>query len=238
MTSFGTFNFVFVLLKGHHLVAFSYFFIYLFFFQNWTIHSQMFPKVLLPSQTSRVNHVLPYQFMERCRALSHLWKTGRYSAVEVQEPSPAASRGKNTLSEQFSLFSSSLVLQNPGDEGRHEVDTDIHCTGCLWLKWNWNLFLYEGREECISDPGLPAPSPATNAAPKHDISTCCGLATFLPNRLAVSCMTKSLEETPPSTLRGRESSAEHSITPQLTSQGEFQRNTHCSNALPIKAWLH
>lgn len=50
---------------------------------------------------------------------------------------------------------------------------------------------------------LPTPSPATNAAPKHDISVCCGLATFLPNKLAVSCMTKSLEETPPSTLRER-----------------------------------
>lgn len=89
--------------------------------------------------------------------------------------------------------------------------------------------------KCILNSCLPVPSPATNAAPKHDISMCCGLATFLPNRLAVSCMTKSLEEMPPSTLRRRESEAEHSIPPQFTWLGEYQRNTHCRNALPIKA---
>lgn len=214
----------------------------LFFSLNWTIYSHMFPKVLLPSQMSRVNHVLPYQFMERCRALSHLWKTGRYSAGEVRGPSPGASRGRNILSVQFSLFSSSLVLQNPGDEGRHEVGTDDHCTACLWFKWNRNLFLYEGRAECTADAGLPAPSPATNAAPKHDISTCCGLATFLPNRLAVSCMTKSLDETPPSTLREREQGWALNYTTThfagRVSKTHTHTHAHCGNALPIKAWLH
>lgn len=112
----------------------------------------MFPKVLLPSQMSRVNHVLPYQFMERCRALSHLWKTGRYSEDEVRGPSPGASRGRNTLSVQFSLFSSSLVLQNPGDKGRHEGGTDTHCTGCLWFSETETCFSMRDARNALPMP--------------------------------------------------------------------------------------
>lgn len=75
----------------------------------------------------------------------------------------------------------------------------------------------------------PTPSPATKAAPKHDISTCCGLATFLPNRSAVSCMTKSLDETPPSTLAGTE---RHSGRLDYKPGWNNIRGTHAHNVSP------
>ena len=52
-----------------------------------------------------------YQFMERLRALSQLWRTGMYSPLLLHAPSLSAPRGRNTSSVLCSFFSSSLVLQ-------------------------------------------------------------------------------------------------------------------------------
>ncbi len=75
----------------------------------------------LPVFASKCQGLL-YQFMERRRALSQLWRTGTYSRLGLPAPSLDAPRGKNTLSELCSFFSSSLVLQKPAgtveDRGR------------------------------------------------------------------------------------------------------------------------
>lgn len=79
MTSFGTFNFVFVLLKGHHLVAFSYFFIYLFFFK-------IGPSIRRCSQKSCCLHRRP-ELITSCR-------TSSWSGAE---PSPTSGRQVDIL---------------------------------------------------------------------------------------------------------------------------------------------
>lgn len=82
---------------------------------------------------------------------------------------------------------------NAFDNEYYCLGSTVECTCCAWAC---------GR--------LPTPRPATKAAPRQDISWCCSLDNFLPNKSAVSCMTKSLAETPPSTLR----------------QGKNQTHTH------------
>lgn len=76
MTSFRTFNFVFVLLKGHHPVAFSYF---LFFFE-------IGPSIRRCSQKSRCLHRLP-ELITSCR-------TSSWSGAE---PSPTSGRQVDIL---------------------------------------------------------------------------------------------------------------------------------------------
>lgn len=111
------------------------------------------------------------------------------------------------------------------------LNTQLHTAHCYNLKelqkcktefWKAYSPMYMSWESAC----IPTPSPAMKAAPKHDISQFWGLATFLPNRSAVSCMTKSLEETPPSILRQKGRKTAHSITLQLTLLQQYQRNIH------------
>lgn len=77
MTSFRTFNFVFVLLNGHHAVAFSYLFIYFF---------EIGPSTHRCSQKSRCLHRRP-EVITSCR-------TSSWSGAE---PSPTSGRPVDIL---------------------------------------------------------------------------------------------------------------------------------------------
>lgn len=65
---------------------------------------------------------LLYQFMERRRALSQLWRMGTYSPFGLPWHSLSAHRGKNSSSALCSFFSSSRVLQKPA----YNTDTNIN----------------------------------------------------------------------------------------------------------------